>query len=118
MLDSARGVLASLLWPSSACWGHSVLSRSPCPGNRGGMAQADPKQRKIREGPGRRRRSEVVGSLCGLGSGDLSLIGRPVWWRLAPPLAPCSVGSAPSPAGVSQPLQVKALPQPAMPVPG
>lgn len=35
MLDSAQGVVASLLrtWHSSAWGGHSVLSRSPCPGN-------------------------------------------------------------------------------------
>lgn len=32
----------------------------------------DPKQRKIRGDPERRRRPEVVGSLCGLRSGDLS----------------------------------------------
>lgn len=32
MLDSARGVLASLLWHSSACRGHSVLNQEPLPG--------------------------------------------------------------------------------------
>lgn len=40
------------------------------------------------------------------------------WWRLAPPLARFPVGTAPSPAGVSQPLQAKALPQPAPLFPG
>lgn len=37
-----------------------------------------------------------------------------LWWRLTPPLALCPVGAAPSPAGVSQPLRAKALPQPAL----
>lgn len=129
MLDSTRGVLASLLWHSSACRGHSVLTRSPCPGNRGAMVQAAPKQRKIvraREGAAAGGDGQSVWAALGgplsegvpegwgdgveaPGERDASL-----WWRLTPPLAPCPVGAAPSPAGVSQPLRAKALPQPAL----